>query len=235
MQNTICLEPIAYIRTDFKEKFGIPRQSGMVDSLLGQIIFEPKFRSMDALRGIEMYSHLWLLWRFHQVAAEEGENKFHPTVRPPRLGGNLRLGVFATRSPFRPNHMGLSCAALDKIEMSTPQGPVLWVRGADLLDQTPIYDIKPYLPYVDSYPDACGGFTDEVKEYRLSVQCSSELLECVPKEKRKALLEVLELDPRPSYHKDSERVYGFYFADMEVKFRVIGECLEVVDIQRRQL
>ena len=233
MQNTICLEPIAYIRTDFKEKFGIPRQSGLVDALLGRIIFEPKFRSMDALRGIEMYSHLWLLWRFHQVAEEEDEKEFHPTVRPPRLGGNTRLGVFATRSPFRPNHMGLSCVTLEKIEMSTPQGPVLWVRGADLLDRTPIYDIKPYLPYVDSYPNASGGFADQAKGYKLSVKCSSEILERVPEEKRKALLEVLELDPRPSYHKDSERVYGFCFADMEIKFCVIGACLQIVDIQQK--
>lgn len=223
----ITLKKIARIRTDFPEKFGIPRQSNLADTH-AEIIFEPEYSSPEAVRGIEEYSHLWLLWGFSQNV-EEG---WSPTVRPPRLGGNKRVGVFATRSPFRPNPVGLSTVKLERIEIRKNVGPVLHVIGADLMDGTPIYDIKPYLPYVDSYPEAKGGFTDRTKEYRLQVEIDKEWMEKVPEEKQEALVQILAQDPRPSYQNDPERIYGMAYADMEIKFRVKEEVLTVVRIEK---
>ena len=220
----IC--PIAHIRSDFSEKFGIPRQSGLVEELTAAVVFEPPYRVPDALRGVEGFSHLWLIWEFSQ-ARREG---WSPTVRPPRLGGNKRLGVFATRSPFRPNPLGLSCVRLLELRQDREQGPVLTVAGADLLDGTPIYDIKPYLPYADCKPEAVGGFASQPKGTDLEVDCPDRLLDCVPEGKRAALLAVLAQDPRPQYQDDPERVYGMAFAGLEVKFRVAGERLTVTEI-----
>ena len=220
----IC--PIAHIRSDFSEKFGIPRQSGLVEELTAAVVFEPPYRVPDALRGVEGFSHLWLIWEFSQ-ARREG---WSPTVRPPRLGGNKRLGVFATRSPFRPNPLGLSCVRLLEIRQDRGQGPVLVVAGADLLDGTPIYDIKPYLPYADCKPEAVGGFASQPKGTDLEVDCPDRLLDCVPEGKRAALLAVLAQDPRPQYQDDPDRVYGMAFAGLEVKFRVAGERLTVTEI-----
>ena len=218
------MEVIAVIHTDFPTKFGLPRQSGLVDSLKGRIVFEPKYRDPNALRGLEEFSHLWLIWQFSEAVRED----WSPTVRPPRLGGNTRMGVFATRSPFRPNALGLSSVKLLKVEPNTPQGPVLTVGGADLLNGTPIFDIKPYLPYVDAHPDARGGFTDTTKFYTLQVQAEPEVLEQIPADKRDALLGVLRSDPRPSYQHDPERLYGLSFGGVEVKFKVDGDVLTVV-------
>lgn len=227
MAETIEIKIIARIQNDFPTKFGVPRQSGLAEHVLSKVVFEPEYRNPDALRGIEQYSHLWLIWQF-------SENKQHTnwsaTVRPPRLGGNTRVGVFATRSPFRPNAMGLSSVKLEKVELDSKLGSVLWISGADLVDGTPIYDIKPYLPYVDSHPEAAGGFAEEKKEYRLSVEMSEELQQLLPEEKRAALLEVLSQDPRPSYHKDPERVYGFPYAGFDVRFRVAEDVLYVCDM-----
>ncbi len=220
------MTPIAHIRSDFSEKFGIPRQSGLVEELTAAIVFEPPYRIPEALRGIEGFSHLWLIWEFSQ-ARREG---WSPTVRPPRLGGNKRLGVFATRSPFRPNPLGLSCVRLVEVKQDRNLGPVLTVAGADLLDGTPIYDIKPYLPYADCKPDAVGGFAAQPKEASLEVDCPQKLLEAVPEDKRAALLAVLAQDPRPQYQDDPGRVYGMVFAGAEVKFRVEGDVLTVVEI-----
>ena len=220
------MKVIARVRSDFKEKFGIPRQSGLVPQTRARIIFEPAYRNPDALRGIDGYSHLWLIWSFSK-AEREG---WSPTVRPPRLGGNTRMGVFATRSPFRPNAIGLSCVTLEEIHLHTPEGPVLVVGGADLLDGTPILDIKPYIPYADSHPEASGGFTEQTVNHHLNVDFPEELLQRVPPEKRAALTGVLAQDPRPSYQDDPSRIYGFPFAGMEVRFRVEGEQLTVVDI-----
>lgn len=220
----IC--PIAHIRSDFSEKFGIPRQSGLVEELTAAVVFEPPYRVPDALRGVEGFSHLWLIWEFSQ-ARREG---WSPTVRPPRLGGNKRLGVFATRSPFRPNPLGLSCVRLLELRQDREQGPVLTVAGADLLDGTPIYDIKPYLPYADCKPEAVGGFASQPKGTDLEVDCPDRLLDCVPEGKRAALLAVLAQDPRPQYQDDPNRVYGMAFAGLEVKFQVAGERLTVTEI-----
>lgn len=220
------LRPIAHIRSDFAEKFGIPRQSGLVESLEAQVVFTPEFRNPDALRGIEGFSHLWLIWEFSQ-AKREG---FSPTVRPPRLGGNQRLGVFATRSPFRPNPLGLSCVRLLGREETAGQGTVLRVAGADLLDGTPIYDIKPYLPYADCRPEAVGGWTGGKADRLLTVSCPEELLARLPEGKRTAALGVLANDPRPHYQSDPERIYGLAFAGYELRFRVEGETLTVIDI-----
>ena len=224
-QHTI--QVIAHIRSDFSEKFGIPRQSGLVADLKARVVFEPEFRNPDAVRGLEDFSHIWLIWQFSKAAGRP----WSPTVRPPRLGGNKRLGVFATRSPFRPNSMGLSAVRLERVELHPELGPVLHVAGADLLDGTPIYDVKPYLPYADAYPDALGGFTDRVARRRLTVEFPEELLGRVPEEKRAALLGVLAEDPRPSYQSDPERVYGMNFAGLEVRFTVEDETLRVEDIQ----
>ena len=219
---------IARIRTDFKEKFGIPRQSGIAEELVGRIVFEKPYRSPDALRGIEGYSHLWLIWQF----SESMRDAWSPTVRPPRLGGNRHVGVFATRSPFRPNPIGLSSVRLLRVEHTEREGDVLIVGGADLLDGTPIYDIKPYLAYTDSHPDAVCGFADDVRDYRLPVHFPPELLACVEESKRASLLTVLENDPRPSYRADGEREYGMTFASYEVFFKVEEGTLTVTRISR---
>ena len=226
MPETYTLTPIAHIQNDFPEKFGIPRQSGLVEELRARIVFEPAFRSADAVRGLETYSHLWLIWQFSAVvdAGQDGAN-WRPTVRPPRLGGNTRMGVFATRSPFRPNALGLSC-----VELAGVENGELIVRGADLLDGTPIFDIKPYLPYVDAYPDARGGFTDTTKEYALQVVCPDALLCKVPENKRAALSGVLKNDPRPAYQHDPERVYTLDFGENKVRFSVDGDVLTVREI-----
>ncbi len=221
------LEVIAHIHTDFPAKFGIPRQSGLVDALEGEIVFTEKYRDASALRGIEGYSHLWLIWQFSESVTE----RFSPTVKPPRLGGNKRVGVFATRSPFRPNPLGLSCVRLTGVEMRTPRGPVLRVAGADLLDGTPIYDIKPYLPYVDCHPDARGGFTEEIEYPRLRVEFPEALLTMIPEGKRAALIEVLAQDPRPGYrHEGDGKRYGVRFAGVDVRFIVDGETARVVEV-----
>lgn len=223
------MEIIARIHTDFPEKFGIPRQSGLVEGLTGRIVFEEKYRNPDALRGIEGFSHLWLIWQFSRAVREE----WSPTVKPPRLGGNRRMGVFATRSPFRPNPIGLSCVRLERAEPHTADGPVLWVAGIDLLDGTPIYDVKPYLPYADCHPEATGGFAQEVMGHRLEVAFPEELLALVPPEKREALCEVLAQDPRPGYqHNETERRYGVAFAGLDVRFTVEGDTLLVREVVR---
>ena len=224
------MEIIARIHTDFPEKFGIPRQSGLVDGLTGRIVFEEKYRNPDALRGIEGFSHLWLIWQFSRAIREE----WSPTVKPPRLGGNQRMGVFATRSPFRPNPIGLSCVRLQRVELHTAEGPVLCVAGIDLLDGTPIYDVKPYLPYADCHPEATGGFAQEVMGHRLEVAFPEELLALVPPEKREALREVLAQDPRPGYqHNEPDRRYGVAFAGLDVRFTVEGDVLLVREVVRR--
>ena len=218
------VQPIAHICSDFSEKFGIPRQSGLVEELTAAVVFEPEYRDPSALRGLEGFSHLWLIWEFSRSRG------WSPTVRPPRLGGNKRLGVFATRSPFRPNPLGLSCVRLLEIRQDREQGPVLVVAGADLMDGTPIYDVKPYLPYADCKPDAVGGFAARPKGADLAVDCFPALLDRVPEDKRAALLAVLAQDPRPQYQDDPERVYGMAFAGLEVKFQVAGERLTVTEI-----
>ena len=227
MENGFFVKFIARVRSDFQTKFGIPRQSGLVEELESRVVFEPEFRNPDALRGIEGFSHLWLIWQFS--AAVRGG--WSPTVRPPRLGGNARMGVFATRSPFRPNPIGLSCVRLLGVEHGA-EGPVLRVAGADLMDGTPILDIKPYLPYVDCRPEAVGGFAPAAPERRLTVECPSELLTALPEGSRAALLGVLAEDPRPAYQNDPERVYGFGFAGAEVRFRVEGERLIVLSVTK---
>lgn len=220
------MEHIATIHTEFPEKFGIPRQSGLINALRGTVVFAPEYRNDDALRGLEGFSHLWLLWEF---SASIG-HPWSPTVRPPRLGGNARLGVFATRSPFRPNPIGLSCVKLEAIEKTKEFGTVLIVSGADLMDGTPLYDIKPYLPYADCVPEAVGGFAAEKPEERLSVAISPALLALVPEEKREALIAVLAQDPRPRYQDDPERVYGMQFAGLQVRFCVENGVLTVTEI-----
>lgn len=227
MSEEFLIHPIAHIHTDFPEKFGIPRQSGIVEELQATVIFEPEYRTADAVRGLEQYSHIWLLWRFSECT----NKPFSPTVRPPRLGGNTRMGVFATRSPFRPNSIGLSCVRLEKIDFEAPDAPVLHVTGADLMDGTPILDVKPYLPYADSFPNASGGFALQSKEDILKVEFPRELLEKIPEEKRQPLLRVLAQDPRPAYQADAERIYGFTFAGFTVKFTVCENVLSVTAVQ----
>lgn len=219
---------IAHIRTDFPEKFGVPRQSGLVKELIGRIVFEPEYRNVDALRGIEGYDYLWLIWKFEGVERE----KWSPTVRPPRLGGETHMGVFATRSPFRPNPIGLSSVKLEGMEL-TAEGPVLVVSGIDLRDNTPIYDIKPYLPYVDSHPDARGGFAEQKADYALEVVFPEALLEKIPLQKRQAIKEVLKQDPRPAYHEDAKRQYGMAFAGFNVRFCVSDGVLTVLEVETR--
>ena len=221
------MEYIARIHSDFPTKFGIPRQSGLTDALISKIVFEPKFRNPDCLRGIEQWSHLWLLWHFDRI--EDG--LWSPTVAPPKLGGKTRVGVFATRSPFRPNPIGLSSVKLERVEQHPALGPVLHLSGADLMDGTPILDIKPYLPHVDSHVEALGSFTEKTKEYFIPVEIPDELLEKVPADHRAALKKVLEQDPRPSYQNSEERVYGLSFAGMEIKFQVKDEVLHVVGVE----
>lgn len=224
------LSVIAKIHTPFKTKFAVPRQSGIADRVFGEIVFEPEYRSEDAVRGIEEWSHLWLIWQF----SENADKGWSPTVRPPRLGGNTRVGVFATRSPFRPNALGLSCVKLERVEHRSGIGPVLIVSGADLVDGTPIYDIKPYLPYADSHPDALGGFTDTTEFKTLTVSVDEKLLQLLPQTERSGLIQILENDPRPGYHDDPERIYGFVFAGHEIKFSVANSVLKVISIEKTQ-
>ncbi|MBE5955340.1 MAG: tRNA (N6-threonylcarbamoyladenosine(37)-N6)-methyltransferase TrmO [Lachnospiraceae bacterium] len=219
---------IARIENDYKEKFGIPRQSGLVKSSLSKITFEPEFRDGNAVRGMEGYSHLWLLWQF----SENMDAGWSPTVRPPRLGGNVRMGVFATRSPLRPNPIGLSCVELDHMEYGD-EGPVIYVKGADLMDGTPLVDIKPYVPYTDSHPEAESGFAGDVFDHHMKVEISDELLEEIPKEKREAVLEMLAQDPRPGYQKNNERIYGIEYGDMNIRFRAEDCRITVTDVERR--
>lgn len=226
MSQEYSMRVIARIHSDFSTKFGVPRQSGLVDALESTIIFEPKFRNADALRGLDGFSHLWLVWVFDQAIRET----WSPTVRPPRLGGNQRMGVFATRSPFRPNPIALSSVKLAGIEQTAEFGTVLKIRGADLMDGTPILDIKPYIPYADSHPDAVGGFASAPAGETLEVSISPELLERIPGNRREALRGVLAQDPRPHYQDDPDRIYGFVFAGLEVKFSVDGKRLTVQDI-----
>lgn len=226
MSQEYSMRVIARIHTDFSTKFGVPRQSGLVDALESTIVFEPEFRNADALRGLEGFSHLWLVWVFDQAIREI----WSPTVRPPRLGGNQRMGVFATRSPFRPNPIALSSVKLAGIEQTDAFGTVLKIRGADLMNGTPILDIKPYIPYADSHPDAIGGFASVPAGETLDVQIADDLLERVPENRREALRGVLAQDPRPHYQNDPERIYGFGFAGLEVKFSVDGSSLIVKDI-----
>ena len=224
----MTLKVIAHIHTAFPTKFGIPRQSGLVDSLRGEVIFTPEYRNADAVRGLEDFSYIWLVWQFSGAVRDN----WSPTVRPPRLGGNTRMGVFATRSPFRPNPLGLSSVKLEAIEHRPDVGPVLIVRGADLMDGTPIYDIKPYIPYADCHPDASEGFTGQTRMHLLQVEFPPTLMAQVPEADRDALTGVLASDPRPSYQHDPERVYGMEFAGLEVHFRVDGEVLTVTDVSR---
>ena len=225
----MTIEPIAHIRTAFPEKFGIPRQSGLAGSLRGRIVFEPQYRNVEALRGLEGFSHLWLIWEFSANRKKEGE--WQPTVRPPRLGGNTHMGVFATRSPFRPNPLGLSCVEIESIDPDAPDGPMINVRGADLMDGTPVYDIKPYIKYADCRPHAVCGYVDRLNERSLKVVLPNEIASVI--EDRTlipALVETLQLDPRPSYHDDPERIYGLSFSGYNVRFTVSGTVLNVVEI-----
>lgn len=228
------ITPIARIHTDFPEKFGIPRQSGLAPALQGRIVFEPAYRNADALRGLENFSHIWLVWEFSANVRRGASSdvEWQPTVRPPRLGGNAHLGVFATRSPFRPNPLGLSCVEISAIRPDTPEGPVIYVRGADLMDGTPIYDIKPYIVYADSRPDASCGYVDNLSDRRLEVVYEPHVIDAVKdKEIMRSLTEVLSLDPRPAYQNDPHREYGLSFAGMNVRFEVMGETLTVVSIE----
>lgn len=226
MPNESQIKIIARIHTDFPTKFGIPRQSGLVDALKATIVFEPEYRNPDALRGLEGFSHIWLIWEFSEAVRDT----WSPTVRPPRLGGNARMGVFATRSPFRPNPIGLSSVKLDRIELQPELGPVLHVSGADLMDNTPIYDIKPYLPYADSHPEAVGGFIAPLENELLKVDFPEQLLQLIPEARREALLGVLALDPRPSYQDDAKRVYGVEFAGLDIRFTVESTVLTVCEV-----
>ena len=224
--NDHTIRPIAHMRSDFPTKFGIPRQSGLVSELRSTVVFTPEFRNAEALRGLEGYSPLWIIWQFSQ-AVREG---WSPTVRPPRLGGNTRMGVFATRSPFRPNSLGLSCVRLLGTEETADSGTVIHVAGADLMDGTPIYDIKPYIPYADCHPDALGGFTDQANEYLLKVDFPEALLAQLPKDKREAAIGILSHDPRPSYQHSPVRIYGLPFAGFDIRFQVTGNTLTVIEI-----
>ncbi|MEY8360308.1 tRNA (N6-threonylcarbamoyladenosine(37)-N6)-methyltransferase TrmO [Anaerotruncus colihominis] len=226
MSENIPLRIIAHIHSDFPAKFGIPRQSGLIHELKATVVFEPDYRSPDAFRGLEGYSHIWLIWQFSETARQG----WAPTVRPPRLGGNTRMGVFASRSPFRPSPIGLSSVRLERIELQSPVGPVLHVAGADLMDNTPIYDIKPYLPYVDSHPDASGGFALQSHSGILQVEIPAGLLERIPPDRRDALLAVLAQDPRPAYQNAPDRVYGMEYAGLEIRFTVSGHTLTVCEV-----
>ena len=222
------IRPIAYIKTDFPEKFGVPRQSGLAKHLRGKIVFEKEFRNADALRGLDGFSHLWLIWEF---SANRRTDQWQPTVRPPRLGGNVQMGVFATRSPFRPNPLGLSCVRISDIDLNTSDGPVIYVTGADLMDGTPIYDIKPYIRYADARPEAVCGYVDELQERCLKVVIPAGLSDNIEEKNIiPSLIETLRLDPRPSYHNDSDRDYGMSFAGYNVRFRVSDDTLTVTDI-----
>lgn len=231
------IHPIARIHTAFPEKFGIPRQSGLAASLQGYVLFEPEYRNPDALRGLEDFSHIWLIWEFSankRRGSQESSSHWQPTVRPPRLGGNRSMGVFATRSPFRPNPLGLSCVEIEEIVYDTPSGPLIKVRGADLMDGTPIYDIKPYIRYADSRPSAICGYVDELEEKRLAVDIHPDLAVKMG-ERLGELLEILSLDPRPSYQNDPHRIYGIAFAGKNVRFNVNADILTVTEIEDEQL
>ena len=222
----VQINVIARMRSDFPTKFGIPRQPHLVEELTSTIVFEPEYRNADALRGIEGFSHLWIIWQFSEAV----RSGWSPTVRPPRLGGNTRMGVFATRSPFRPNNLGLSCVKLLGVEMTRDQGPVIHVSGADLMDGTPIFDIKPYIPYADAHPEALGGFPDTAGEFLLQVEFPTALLELLPEGKRAAAVGVLSHDPRPSYQRKPGRVYGLPFAGFDIRFTVEGDILTVCEV-----
>lgn len=226
---TVSMNIIARMRSDFPEKFGIPRQSGMVNELESTIVFEPEYRNKDALRGLEDFSHLWIIWQFSKAVRTE----WSPTVRPPRLGGNTRIGVFATRSPFRPNHMGLSSVKIIGLEHTEQFGTVIRVAGADLMDGTPILDIKPYIPYCDSHPEAAGGFTDNAGDFILKVEISPDLLAKFPEKKRSALIDLLSHDPRPSYQQDADRIYGLSFSGYNIRFTVNDGVLVVKAIEKQ--
>ena len=223
------MQIIAHLHNDFSTKFGLPRQSGLAKNMLSTIVFEKEYQVPEALRGLDGYSHLWLLWEFHQAKRES----WSPTVRPPRLGGNTRMGVFATRSPFRPNPIGLSCVKLEEIKKTAEHGYVLIVSGADLMDGTPIFDIKPYLPYADCHPEATGGFAQDVMGHALKVKFPEEWLEKIPEDRRETLLSILEQDPRPGYQQDPGRIYGFAYGQWEIKFRVEGESLTVCQVEEK--
>lgn len=221
------IKPIARIHTDFPEKFGVPRQSGLAPSLTGQIIFEPEYRSVQALKELDGFSHIWLIWEFSQCP----DSEFSPTVRPPRLGGNRRVGVFASRSPFRPNRLGLSCVKIEKIETEGKNAPVITVSGVDMTDGTPIYDIKPYIPLADCKPDASEGYTAKTKNYKIAVNCDKNMLSEIPEEKRDALLELLANDPRPAYKNEDGKEYGVTFAGFNVRFIYENNSLSVTEIE----
>ncbi len=223
-----CLKVVAKMRSDFPSKFGIPRQSGLVEELRSTIVFEPEYRDPSALIGIQDFSHLWIIWQFSEAVRQE----WSPTVRPPRLGGNTRMGVFATRSPFRPNALGLSCVKLLEIEKATEFGTVLHVSGADLMDGTPIYDIKPYIPYSDAHADADGGFTATADEFLLNVDFPAELLSLLPADKQQAVIGVLSHDPRPSYQRKADRIYGLSFAGFDIRFAVDSKTLYVKEVRK---
>ena len=224
----MIINPIAYIRTEFPEKFGVPRQSGLAAALRGTIIFDPEYRNADALRGLDGFSHLWIIWEF---SANAEKKDWQPTVRPPRMGGNERMGVFATRSPFRPNPLGLSCVEIESIRYDLPEGPVIHVKGADLMDGTPIYDIKPYIKYADARPHAVCGYVDRLEERSLKVVIPAEISSHIQdKSVLEALVQTLSLDPRPSYHDDPDREYGLSFAGMNVRFKVFLRILTVTAI-----
>ena len=229
--DNVNIQIIARMRSDFPTKFGIPRQSGLVEGLESTIVFEPAFRNPDALRGIEGFSHLWIIWQFSEAVRQD----WSPTVRPPRLGGNTRMGVFATRSPFRPNNLGLSCVKLLGIEHTQNNGTVLRVAGADLMDGTPIFDIKPYVPYSDCFPDAIGGFTDNADDFLLDVVFPEALLSMLPENKRASAVGVLSHDPRPSYQRKPDRVYGLSFAGFDIRFTVKDKTLTVCEVTRLPL
>lgn len=228
MSDNFSMKVIARIKSDFTTKFGVPRQSGLVDSAKAEIIFEREYRDPQAFRGLEQYTHIWLIWQFSEAVRES----WSPTVRPPRLGGNTRMGVFATRSPFRPNAIALSSVKLDRVEFDSELGPVLHISGADLMDNSPIFDIKPYLPYTDSHPEASNGFALATADAVLKVEIPDGLMRLIPESRRKALHDVLAQDPRPAYQNEPERVYGFEFAGLEVKFRVNGDMLTVCGIDK---
>ncbi len=223
---SVQIDVIARMHSDFHTKFGIPRQSGLAEEVLSTVVFEPAYRNPDTLRGIEGFSHLWILWQFSEAVRKD----WSPTVRPPRLGGNTKVGVFATRSPFRPNSIGLSCVRLIRTEKTESHGTVLVVAGADLMDGTPIFDIKPYVPYADCHTDAVGGYTEEVGDFILRVNFPESLLEILPENRRKAALSVLSHDPRPSYQNDPTRIYGLPFAGFDIQFTVDGDVLTVCDV-----
>ena len=224
--NNVTIDIIARMRSDFPTKFGIPRQSQLVEDLRSTIVFEPQYRNADALRGIEGFSHLWIIWQFSEAV----RTGWSPTVRPPRLGGNTRMGVFATRSPFRPNNLGLSCVRLLGVEQHPELGPVIHVSGADLMDGTPIFDVKPYIPYADAHPEALGGFTDTAGDFLLAVEFPEPLLSILPESKRDAAIGVLSHDPRPSYQRNPDRVYGLPFAGFDIRFKVADKTLTVLEV-----